>query len=219
MSTGRGRVQSPPDGPEPATRPEWAVDKDGGMTQNSGEPTVSTNQLSRTLIEIERHVAADGWDQPVRLYALVDTADLVQREPVLAERLGIDADDEPGHPLTPIEQEQIAADQPLEDFLAGIAWPETVRGCALVVERLMLPPAAEAELDALDSAEEDPAELLRRVASHPQRQDVRIAVGVLRDGTRESALRMRGHDSDQSVLSGADLVVNLAEALHATFEE
>ena len=30
--------------------------------------------LAAAVLEIEAHVARDGWDQPARLYALVDTA-------------------------------------------------------------------------------------------------------------------------------------------------
>jgi hypothetical protein len=45
-----------------------------------------------------------------------------------------------------------------------------------------------------------------------------MIVGVLRDGTRHSALRLRRHDTDDEVLAGPDLVPALAEALAATFE-
>ena len=40
--------------------------------------------LAAAVLEIEAHVAQDGWDQPARLYALVDTATLVAQEPALA---------------------------------------------------------------------------------------------------------------------------------------
>ena len=33
--------------------------------------------LAAAVLEIEQHIARAGWDQPARLYALVDTADLV----------------------------------------------------------------------------------------------------------------------------------------------
>jgi len=56
------------------------------------------------------------------------------------------------------------------------------------------------------------------VGRHPERQDVRMAVGVLSDGTRQAAIRLRSKDSDMEVLSGPDLVPNLAEALLGTFE-
>src|SRR5215203_4419801 len=37
--------------------------------------------LDRVTLDIEQHAAASGWDQPPRLFALVETADLVRREP------------------------------------------------------------------------------------------------------------------------------------------
>ncbi|KWW99355.1 hypothetical protein TH66_09885 [Carbonactinospora thermoautotrophica] len=175
--------------------------------------TTTPLHLSQVVLEIEQHVARGGWDQPARLYALVETAGLVRHEPALAERLGIPATVAPGE-LTPIEQEALPADRPLGELLAGIAWPPKVLGCALVVERLMLPPDVEAEL-----ADRDPADLIRKVADHPRRQEVRIAVGVLRDGSRQTTIRLRSHDSDDMVLTGPELVPNLAEALAMTLED
>ena len=46
-----------------------------------------------------------------------------------------------------------------------------------------------------------------------------MTVAVLRDGTRESALRLREKDSPTEVLTGSGLVPGLAEALAATFAE
>ena len=83
-----------------------------------------------------------GWDQPARLYALVDTAGLVEREPALAAAMGLDDASAQGS-LTPVEQDQLAPDQPLEVALESIVWPPEVTGCAAVVERLVLPPDAD----------------------------------------------------------------------------
>jgi hypothetical protein len=83
------------------------------------------------------------------------------------------------------------------------------------VERLMLPPSAEAAIPAGLSG----AALADWVAAHPERQEVRMTVGVLRAGARESALRLRAKDSPTEVLTGPDLVPGLAEALAATFAE
>ncbi|MCZ9338014.1 PPA1309 family protein, partial [Streptomyces sp. TRM76130] len=95
------------------------------------------------------------------------------------------------------------------------AWPDAVAGCALSVERLMLPPSAEAQVpEGLGEAE-----LAQWVADHPDRQEVRMTVAVLRDGARESALRLRAKDTPTEVLTGSDLVPGLAEALAATFAE
>jgi hypothetical protein len=175
---------------------------------------MAANPLTRAVLEIDEYVSGLGWDQPARLFALVDTARLRAQEPSLAAQLGLDdAPETTG--LTPIEQEEIAADRPLDEFLGTIAWPDSVVGCALTVERLMLPPSAEAAVpDDLDGAR-----LNQWVAEHPDRQEVRMTVAVLRDGTRESALRLREKDAPSEVLTGADLVPGLAAALAATFED
>jgi hypothetical protein len=165
--------------------------------------------LARAVAEIERHVADGGWDQPARLYALAPTDDLVTLEPGLADRLGIDAGAPPADSLTPVEQE--LPDQALEDVLATIAWPGTVVGCALALERIVLPPDAERGMPDDDSA------AARWAASHPDRADVRIVVGVLRDGARSSLLRVRGHEDDGDLVRDPELAPELAEALAATF--
>lgn len=113
-----------------------------------------------------------------------------------------------------MEQDEIPAGVPLDEFLGTIAWPDAVTGCALTVERLMLPPSAEDS----EPAGMDEAQLAKWVADHPDRQEVRMTVAVLRDGRRESALRLREKDSTSEVLTGSALVPGLAEALAATFE-
>jgi hypothetical protein len=188
-------------------------DSTGGAGPATQTPVAAT-PLTRAVLEIDEYAAGLGWDQPARLFALVDTDALRHEEPGLAERLGIGADALPGA-LTPVEQEELPADAALDEFLATIAWPPAVAGCAMVVERLMLPAGAEAEVP--EGTGE--AELAQWVAAHPSRQEVRMTVAVLRDGTRESALRLRDRDSAREVLTGADLVPGLAEALAATFEE
>ena len=64
--------------------------------------------LAAAVLEIESHIADGGWDQPSRLYALVDTAALVRREPALASAMGLDDASAAGS-LTPVEQEQLPA--------------------------------------------------------------------------------------------------------------
>ncbi|MFF7972098.1 PPA1309 family protein [Streptomyces sp. NPDC007905] len=175
---------------------------------------MAANPLTRAVLEIDEYASGLGWDQPARLFALVDTARLRAQEPALAAQLGLE--DEPEITgLTPIEQDEVPTDNPLDEFLGTIAWPDAVVGCALTVERLMLPPSAEAQVpDGLSEAE-----LAKWVADHPERQEVRMTVAVLRDGNRESALRLREKDSSTEVLTGPDLVPGLAEALSATFED
>ncbi|MER6069860.1 PPA1309 family protein [Streptomyces sp. NPDC001852] len=175
---------------------------------------MAASPLTRAVLEIDEYVSGLGWDQPARLFALVDTARLRAQEPALAAQLGLE-DESASTGLTPIEQDEIPSGKPLDDFLGTIAWPDAVVGCALSVERLMLPPSAEAQVPKNLSE----AKLTRWVAEHPERQEVRMTVAVLRDGGRESALRLREKDSPTEVLTGPDLVPGLAEALAATFED
>ncbi|MFJ6747172.1 MULTISPECIES: PPA1309 family protein [unclassified Streptomyces] len=173
---------------------------------------LAAGPLTRAVLEIDEYSAGLGWDQPARLFALVDTAKLRDQEPSLAAQLGID--DSTTASLTPVEQDEIPADAPLDEFLGTIAWPDAVTGCAMTVERLMLPPSAE---DSVPEGMSD-TQLAKWVADHPDRQEVRMTVAVLRDGSRESALRLREKDSTSEVLTGAALVPGLADALAATFE-
>ncbi|MET9504698.1 PPA1309 family protein [Streptomyces sp. NPDC006622] len=175
---------------------------------------MAASPLTRAVLEIDEYASGLGWDQPARLFALVDTARLRTQEPALAAQLGLqDAPETTG--LTPIEQDEVPTDKPLDEFLATIAWPDAVVGCALTVERLMLPPSAEAQVPQGLSE----GKLTQWVAEHPDRQEVRMTVAVLRDGARDSALRLREKDSPTEVLTGSELVPGLAEALSATFEE
>jgi hypothetical protein len=167
--------------------------------------------LRAVVREVESHIAAAGWDQPAHLYALVPTAELIAAEPALAASLGLDAAEDAGS-FTPIEQE-VPADRALEEVLSSIAWPPTVVGCAAVVERLVLPPGAEAALP------EDAEQALAAAAEHPDRQEVRMAVAVTRDGRTHCALRLRSHDDDTDVLDGVDLVPALVELLTDTLTD
>ena len=175
---------------------------------------MAANPLTRAVLELDEYASGLGWDQPARLFALVDTARLRSQEPALAAQLGLQDESETVG-LTPIEQDELPAGKALDEFLGTIAWPDAVAGCALSVERLMLPPSAEASVpDGLDEAR-----LAKWVAEHPERQEVRMTVAVLRGGERESALRLREKDSPTEVLTGSDLVPGLAEALAATFAQ
>ncbi|MER6016037.1 PPA1309 family protein [Streptomyces bluensis] len=180
----------------------------------SNTPPMTASPLTRAVLEIDAYASGLGWDQPARLFALVDTARLRAEQPSLADRLGL-RDESGDSGLTPIEQDEIPAGKPLDEFLGTIAWPDAVAGCALTVERLMLPPSAEASVpEGLDEAR-----LATWVAEHPDRREVRMTVAVLRDGARESALRLREKDTATEVLTGSDLVPGLAEALAATFAD
>jgi hypothetical protein len=172
----------------------------------------AARSITRAVLEIDEYAAGLGWDQPARLFALVDTVALLRTEPGLARQLGLEPG-ATGNEFTPIEQDEVPEGTPLDRFLGTIAWPEAVAGCALVVERLILPPTAEAKVPE-DVSEQ---ELSAWVAEHPERQEVRMTVAVLRDGTRETALRLRAKDSAREVLTGPTLVPGLAEALLSTF--
>ena len=171
-------------------------------------------RLTKVAVDIERHIAAAGWDQPPHLYALVETADLLRREPQLASELGLaEALSVPTGDLTPVDQGELPPHDSLDELLDAINWGPEVLGTAMAVERLMLPPGEEGELPADEGA------ALRWVAEHPARQEVRLVVAVLRDGSRAAALRMRSHDDEKAVLSGPDLVPSLADALGATLAD
>ena len=138
---------------------------------------LATEALARAVTETETHVAAHGWDQPVRVFALVRTA------------------------------------EDLEHLLAQLAWPESVHGAAISVERLVLPPAAQEEAEAITDA----AERLAFLQERSDREDIRMVVGVLRGGQSWCVLRSRSHDDDASLYQGERLVPGLVEALESTF--
>jgi hypothetical protein len=179
------------------------------------EPTGAARALDEAVREIERHVAGGGWDGPVRVFALVRTAAALDAEPALAGQLPAEtvarARQDPHH-LTAIEQEGLPAADDLEGLLGGLSWPPTVHGAAVVVERVVLPPEAEAAMPT------DPDEALTYLMAHPSRQDVRLAVGALRDGPSWCVVRTRANDDDLAVAGSPDLVPGLVQAVRATLD-
>lgn len=169
-----------------------------------------TDPLTLAALDTERHVARSGWDQPVRLFALVPTQALLAREPQLAD--GLAAHDAVAGALSAVEQDELPAAEGLEELLARIAWPDEVTGCALAVERIVVPPEAERDLP------DDGPAALRAVAEHPGRADVRLLVAVTRDGAARCLLRQRAHDRDDRVALGDDIAPGLVHALRATFD-
>lgn len=149
---------------------------------------------------IEKDRAALGWDRGPTLYALVSTADLIAREPQMEFAL-VDRH----QPLTAVEQEGNI--ESLEEFLPTIEWPAEVLGAAVAVERWIVPDEITDDSD------------LHTWALQAAKQDVRMVVAVLRDGSRACAMRFRSHDSDDSVLVGAELIPGLVNALAATFAD
>ena len=78
----------------------------------------SNTRLDRLTLDIERHAAAGGWDQPPHLFALVETADLLRREPQLAAEPGL-VPAEPGS-LTPVDQGELPEHASLDGFFLAI---------------------------------------------------------------------------------------------------
>lgn len=185
----------------------WRIGHDGGVDPHV---TPVTDPLSVVALETERYVAGAGWDQPLRLFALVATADLMRAEPGLVVK---PADGDQGGALSAVEQDELPDADGVEALLAGIAWPPTVVGCALALERIVVPPEAERDLP------DDPAAALRQLASHPAREDVRLLVAVTRDGGARCLLRQRSHDRDDRVATGEDIAPGLVEALRATLAD
>ncbi|WP_426562135.1 PPA1309 family protein [Angustibacter sp. McL0619] len=174
------------------------------------------DSLTRALLETERHVGSAGWDQPPRLFALVRTATLLEREPALRSQLEpgaiTAADADPGH-LIAIEQEGLPATSHLESILGQLAWGPDVDGVALSIERVVVPPEAERDLPP------GPEEAVEYLAAHPARQDVRLVVAVLRGGEHQCGVRQRQQDDASSVAVGPDLVPGLVAALTATLQD
>lgn len=168
-----------------------------------------SDALIAALLEIERHVGRAGWDQPARLFALVRTNDLLAAEPALAEQLTTPLD-RPEDALSSVEQEDFHAGEGILEALERISWPQTVFGVAVALERSFLPAEAESDLP------EDAGEAAEVVAHHPKRQDVRVVVGVTREGDRHGLARLVS--SPEELLGGEDLVPGLAAALAATLD-
>lgn len=183
----------------------------------SSASNFDNQRLVSALLELELHVHEDGWDGPPRLFALGRLGELVATEPELASALGLEGDglESDDATLVPIEQEWGSHTGPLDETLAQIMWPPQVAGAAITLERLVLPPEAEEQV----ANELDPQTQMELAANHPDRQDMRVAVAVLRDGSHMCAVRARGQDGETDVLSGPDLVPGLVEALLSTFKD
>ena len=175
-----------------------------------------TLAVRRVVVELEQHVAAAGWDAPIRIFALIRTAAALERDADLSRQLPADvvaaAQADPDH-LTAVEQEGLPEAETLHDLLGQLAWPESVDGAAIVVERSVIPPAVEAQMP------KDEEEALAWLQAHPERRDVRLAAATLRSGQHACALRARDHDADDQVAVGPDLAPGLVAAMAATLED
>ena len=174
-------------------------------------PTADQIALAHVVLDIEKAASLVGWDHAPSLYALVRTATLLEQPELpddLKDALRSEWDGTDAH-LSAIVQEDFQGGD-LEEMLAHLAWPESVVGAALSVERVIVPPEVEAE------APSDPDEALAFISNHPRATDVRIAAGALRGGETWSALRARTFDSDDKVGQGSQLVPGLTDALLAS---
>lgn len=148
-------------------------------------------------------MAGQGWDQPPALFALVEREQLIAENPDMADSLGEGF-------YIPVYQDDMPDDRALEEVIGDIVWPEKVSGCAVSMERVMLPPDVELP--------EDDGELQAFAAEHPKRSEVRIVAAVDRAGTAHSAVRARYPD-DAQLLEGPDLVPGLVSALQGTLAD
>lgn len=182
---------------------------------DSAGPTPAALALASEVLALEQHVAVAGWDAPIRVFALVRTAEALEQTPTLAQEIPAEAvanaQSDP-HALLAIEQEGLPESPNLETLLAQLAWPDTVHGVALAVEQFVVPPAAREGLSP------DPDTQVQELLDHPDRDDVRIVAGVLRSGERWCALRYRSHDSPEQVAQSSNAVPGLLDALAATLE-
>ncbi|BDH58600.1 hypothetical protein MTP03_35390 [Tsukamurella sp. PLM1] len=183
--------------------------------------------LGRAAREAIEFVEPQGWGQPPQLFGLVPTSLLATSQPEWADLL----DD--GASLTVIEQEPLPGDPrggsaELDGVLATTTWPDEVVGCALVQEIIVLPPAAEADLDGVlepHLADVDAADRAGRAAAeqHPERKVARMVAAVLRDGHRITLLTLRPDDddpfADADLLRADQLAPGLIQGLLATFDE
>lgn len=189
--------------------------EDAPQAEAPREHTLEELTLSETIREIEQHVARGGWDGPPRVFAIIRTREALAASPDLATQMPelpgqVEANE---HAMLSVEQEELPPADTLEELLGALAWPGTVHGAAIVVERVIVPPEAEAGMP------RDADEALEYLAQHPDREDVRLAVAVLRDGPSWCAIRTRRNDDATQVALGPDLVPGLVSALRATFED
>lgn len=186
-------------------------------TTDTAEPksvdTKRASALRKVVLEIERGAAGLGWDRPAMLYALVPTKTLLNTDGLpedMRETLAATQDDNPFH-LSAVLQE-LDTSEDVEEVLPRIGWPEAVQGAALTVERLVVPPEVEEE------APEDPEEALEFISNHPSRTEVRLVIGVDREGDTWTAIRTRAFDDASNVVEGDNLVPALSAALKLGFD-
>ena len=202
------------DQPDETTQPDQPGQPEGLEGQPEELRPAIDPTLRGAVLELEQHASAAGWDQPAQLFALIPAGQLLEQDPQMAELVGLGPGTDPGVLVT-VEQGELPPEVPLEELLAQIEWPDEVRGAAVVVERLVLPPSAgEVPLD--------PDEAAAFAQGHPDREEVRIIAAATRpdegrpSGSAYAAMRLRSRDDDFAVLEAPDLVPGLLELLLST---
>lgn len=191
---------------------EQTAEETAGETSGETPKAQVSGLLPAVTREVEEFVAAAGWEQPPQLFALVSTSQLLAEQPELSEQL------DEANPLTPVAQDQLPGTD-LAEALAGIVWPDTVGGCALTQEIVVLPPDAEEKLESAgESGEPEDATRIRRVAAeHPQRREARLAAAAIREGDVACVLRLRETDDEpEQIVEHPELAPNLTAALLET---
>lgn len=173
-------------------------------------PTAAELAVANTAYSIDRELAGLGWDQAPALFALVKTANLLKQDlpDEVRESAAAQVKEDPNH-YTAVLQDM---DTDLLQKLPDIWWPDEVDGAAIALEQIALPPAAEADIPSEAKARED------FLANHPDRDDIRLVVAVLREGESWCTLRARSADTASKVAGGSMLVPDLVRALWRTFE-
>lgn len=115
----------------------------------------SATDLEVVLRDLDRHVAGDGWDQPPRLFALVDRED----------------------GFSVVEQAWDSTGQDVISDLARIAWPAEVSGAALSVQRI-LEPDHDVRLT-VGALRDQQVATAMRYREHDHDDEVAVAAGVL----------------------------------------
>lgn len=113
-----------------------------------------TPDLESVIRDLDRHVSRDGWQQPPRLFALVEQED----------------------GLAVVEQPWTSDGRDLMADLARIAWPAEVSGAAVSVQRV-LEPDHDVRLTVAALRTEQIATAVR-YRTHDDDTDVAVAPGV-----------------------------------------
>lgn len=111
--------------------------------------------LDSAIRDLDRHVAADGWNQPPRLFALVATDDGV----------------------SVFEQPWTSTGEDLLADLAAIEWPTEVTGAAVSVQRV-LEPDHDVRVT-VGALRDQTVRTALRYKAHDDAADVAVGAGVM----------------------------------------